>query len=104
MMETVIERSPVAQIETDALVLLEFEGKRSNEALGVAAFYEAGEIKGKSLEMTLLHQTPGFKAKRILLAGAGKWENFTSAEMRKVAAAAVRHLKSKSVRRVIFSL
>jgi leucyl aminopeptidase len=48
-------------------------------------------------EMTLVHRPAGFKAKRVLLAGSGPADKFTSAELRRVSGAAVRHLKSKSV-------
>ena len=62
-----------AGLECDALVLLEFEGTpRPELASALAAFHESGEITGKFLELTLLHSLPGYKARRILLAGAGK--------------------------------
>ncbi len=59
---------------------------------------EVGELTGKSLEMVLLHHVAGLAAKRLLLVGAGKPEKFGVRELRKVAAAALRHLKCKGVR------
>jgi len=58
----------------------------------------SGEATGKAFETTLLHHPAGLKAKRLLLLGAGKANNFSAAELRKLAGAAVRSLKGKSVR------
>jgi leucyl aminopeptidase len=44
------------------------------------------------------------KAKRLLLVGGGKAKNFSAAELRKLAGAAVRTLKSKSIRSFAFAL
>jgi leucyl aminopeptidase len=52
--------------------------------------------------MTLVHFAPGISAQRILLVGAGKREKFGTAELRKLASAAVRHLKARSVKRIAF--
>jgi leucyl aminopeptidase len=104
-MQLNLETRPIGQLETEAVVVLAFEGKkepRFGEA--VVALRDSGEISGKIFEMTLLHRPSGLKAKRLLLAGAGKAEPFTSAELRKVAGAALRHLKSKSVREMAFVL
>ena len=46
----------------------------------------------------------GVAATRVLLAGAGKAERFDPAEMRKLAGAAVRHLKSKAVKSIAMAL
>ena len=54
--------------------------------------------------MTLVHHPAGFKAKRLLLAGAGKKEKFTSAELRRVSGAALRHLKTRSLRSIALLL
>lgn len=104
-MEVNLERLPIEAIETEALIVMTFEGKkqeRFQEALG--DIYTSGEISGNLFEMTLLHQVPGAKAKRLLLVGGGKPERFTPSELRKVAGAALRHLKSKSIRSMVFAL
>ena len=62
----------------------------------------SGELTGKTLEMTLLHFVPGLAAQRVLLVGAGKREKFGTAELRRLAAAAVRYLKARSVKRIAF--
>jgi leucyl aminopeptidase len=102
-MQITIGRKPLEQIEADALVVPVFEGSKEAR-FGAGDLFDAGEIAGKPLELTLLHHVPGMAARRILLAGAGKLEKFDSAEMRKLAGAAVRHLKSKSVKKIALAL
>jgi leucyl aminopeptidase len=102
-MRITIERQPLEQIETGALIVLVFEGRKETR-FGAGDLMDAGEVAGKSLELTLLHRPPGVAAARVLLAGAGKPEKFDAAELRKVAGAAVRHLKSKSVKSIAFVL
>src|ERR1700690_2584197 len=103
VMQITIERNPLEQIQADALVVPVFEGKKE-ERFGAGDLSEAGEVAGKSLEFTLLHHVPGMAATRVLLAGAGKPEKFDPAELRKLVGSAVRHLKSKSVKRIAFVL
>ena len=98
-----------SEIEADSLVLLAFEG--TPPQCGVAAvdewsasLYETGEFKGKSLESAMMHNPAGLKYRRVLLIGAGKRENANGAAFRKAAGAAVRVLKSRAARRVVFSL
>jgi leucyl aminopeptidase len=102
-MRITIERQPLEQIEAGALIVLVFEG-RKEARFGAGDLADAGEVAGKSLELTLLHRPPGVAATRVLLAGAGKLEKFDPAELRRVAGAAVRHLKSKSVKTIALAL
>ena len=75
-----------------------FDGKPNDRFKdSLSEIYASGEVTGKMYELTLVHRPPGFKAKRVLLAGSGPAEKFTSAELRRVSGAALRHLKSKSV-------
>ena len=104
-MEIHLERKPAETVECDALVALTFEDQpngRFQESL--SEVYSSGEVTGKIFEMTLVHHPAGFKAKRLLLAGAGKKEKFTSAELRRVSGAALRHLKSRSLRSIALML
>ncbi|PWT97168.1 MAG: leucyl aminopeptidase [Terriglobia bacterium] len=102
-MKTTTVSGPAAGVETDALIIPIFEGGKESR-FGAADLVDTGEISGKSLELTLLHHPPGVAAKRVLLAGAGKSEKFTATELRNLAGAAVRHLKSKSVKRIALGL
>src|ERR1700730_4612445 len=76
----------------------------SDDAVREAAkdVISSGEVTGKTLETTLLHRPAGLKAKRLLLVGGGKAKTFSAAELRKLAGAAVRTLKSKSIRSFAF--
>ena len=78
---------PAPQLQTD------------DQAVNAAAaeLIASGEVTGKMLETTLLHKPQGLKAKRLLLIGGGKAKSFSSYELRKLAGAALRNLKSKSV-------
>ena len=101
-MQITLEHKPLEQIETGALIVPVFEGEK--EARFGAESLDSGEIGGKALDLTLLHNPPEMAAKRILLAGAGKRDKFDAAELRKLVGAAVRHLKSKSVKRMALAL
>ena len=104
-MQIQLERTPVESLECDALIALTFEGKpndRFKDSLGDV--YGSGEVAGKIFEMTLVHHPPGLKAKRLLLAGAGPVAKFTTAEVRRVSGAALRHLKSRSLRKIAILL
>src|SRR4029077_9792258 len=79
----------LADIDKSANVLL---GKLSSSA----------EFTGKPLEMTLIHAPAGLKATRLLLVGAGKRDKFDVATLRKIAGAALRYLKSRSVKQFAF--
>ena len=97
-MQIHLDEKPAESVECDALVAFTFEGKPNDRFKdSLSEVYASGEATGKMYEMTLVHRPVGFKAKRILLAGSGPVEKFTSAELRRVSAAALRHLKSKSV-------
>ena len=102
-MQTSFERKPLEQVKAGALIVPVFEG-RKEERFGASDLLEAGEMAGKPLELLLLHHVGGVAATRVLLAGAGKAEKFDPAEMRKLAGAAVRHLKSRAVKSIAMAL
>jgi leucyl aminopeptidase len=64
----------------------------------------SGEVTAKMFETTLIHRPTGLKAKRLLLLGGGKAKTFSAYELRKLAGAAVRTLKAKSLRSFAFLL
>ena len=111
-MQITLETKPYAGLETDALVSYLFEetdpvqgriaeiDQAANGLLRKLA--KSGELTGKTLEMTLVHAPAGLKAARLLLVGAGKREQFNSATLRKIAGAALRFLKSRSVKQFVF--
>ena len=107
-MQITLESKPFAGIETEALVSYVFEetdpvqgrvAEIDQSAGGLLRkLAKSGELTGKMLEFTLIHAPAGLKAARLLLVGAGKREPFNSAGLRKVAGAAMRYLKSRSVK------
>jgi len=113
-MQITLETKPFATLETDALVSYVFEDAdpvqgRIAEVDQLAdgllrKLAASGELTGKTLEMTLVHAPRGLKAARLLLVGAGKREKFDSAVLRKIAGAALRYLKSRSVKQFAFVL
>jgi leucyl aminopeptidase len=102
-MQITVERKPLKDVATGALIVPVFEGQTETR-FGAAKLMETGEVTGKSGELTLLHRPEGSAAERVLLAGAGRPEKFDAAELRKLVGAAVRHLKSKSVKNVALGL
>ena len=90
----------------DVLIHLAFEGGAPGAPAeaAVAALYESGEFKGKTLDFVLLHHPEGLAARRLLLVGAGKAESFGTAELRTATGAAVRHLKGKGFRNLALAL
>jgi leucyl aminopeptidase len=105
-MELKLVRSKAAEVEADALVVLVWEGAPAPEfAKPLASLYESGEIKGEFLEFTLLHALEGYKARRVLFAGAGKPASHPDAAfLRQLAGAAVRFLKPRGIAAVAFVL
>jgi leucyl aminopeptidase len=111
-MQITLDTKPFAALGTDALVSYVFEeadpvqGRISEldpAANGLLRnLAKSGELTGKNLEMTLIHAPAGLKAARLLLVGAGKREQFTGATLRKIAGAALRYLKARSVKQLAF--
>jgi leucyl aminopeptidase len=111
-MQITLDTKPFAALGTDALVSYVFEetdpiqgriSELDQAANGLLRnLAKSGELTGKTLEMTLIHAPAGLKAARLLLVGAGKREQFTSATLRKIAGAALRYLKARSVKQFAF--
>jgi leucyl aminopeptidase len=111
-MQITLETKPYAALGTDALVSYVFEeadpvqgriSELDQAANGLLRnLAKSGELTGKTLEMTLIHAPTGLKAARLLLVGAGKREQFTSATLRKIAGSALRYLKARSVKQFAF--
>jgi leucyl aminopeptidase len=119
-MKTTLNTATPSQIETECLVVTVLDAsEKSNDdksakpepkiqtddkavAAAAADLIASDEITGKTLETTLLHKPQGLKAKRLLLIGGGPAKKFTSAELRKLAGAAVRTLKAKDLKSFVF--
>ncbi len=113
-MNTNLSSAVPSQQETDCLVVVVLDqGEKDKPAVAVATsdtaireaakeVIAAGEVTGKSFETTLLHKPAGLKAKRLLLLGGGKSKTFSASDLRRLAGAAVRTLKTKSIRNFAF--
>ena len=113
-MKTEISFSAPSQVETECLVAVVLDSsangkptpslQSSDKAVGAAAgeVLASGEATGRIFETTMVHRPQGLKAKRLLLMGGGKAANFSGYELRKIAGAAVRFLKPRSLRSFAF--
>jgi leucyl aminopeptidase len=114
-MNTNLSSTAPSKLETDCLVIVVLDRSEKDQAekdkpspsieCADAAVRDAakdviasGEVTAKLFETTLLHHPSKLKAKRLLLLGGGKTKNFSATELRKLAGAAVRTLKGKSIR------
>ena len=119
-MKTTISLSTPSQLETEALVVIvlnqadpQKESPDAKPQLKLATGDDAvqsvaidllasGEVAGKPFETNLLHKPAGLKAKRLLLISGGSAKKFTSFELRRIAGAAVRTLKTRGIRSFAF--
>ncbi|MGB6482710.1 MAG: leucyl aminopeptidase [Candidatus Acidiferrales bacterium] len=107
------ETQPFSSVAVDAIVGYVFGDKEAriegsiaelDRSVGgkIKPLADSGELTGKPLEMVLLHYPQGLAAKRLLLVGAGKPDKFSLAELRKIAGAALRYLRSRGVKSFAF--
>jgi leucyl aminopeptidase len=120
-MKTTISLSTPAQLETESLVAIvlneadpsteknknakpELKVATEDSAVQSAVFdlLSSGELTGKAFEINLLHKPAGLKAKRLLLVSGGSAGKFSSYELRRIAGAAARSLKSRGLRSFAF--
>ncbi len=119
-MKTTISLSSPSALETESLVtvVLDHAEPAINEkdrkaqlklaaddpALqsAVADLLSSGELAGKPFETNLVHKPAGLKAKRLLLVSGGSARKFSSYDLRRLAGAAVRTLKSRGIRSLAF--
>jgi leucyl aminopeptidase len=111
-MDLTVDTRPLAKIEADALVTYSFDQEKPvdgllaqlDEATGgsLSKLAASGELTGKIFETTLLHYPQGLAAQRLFVIGAGKKEKFGTPDLRRLAGAAVRALKSRQIKRLAF--
>src|SRR5437763_12495280 len=115
-MKTTISLSAPADVETESLVVIVLDQATSTSGdtnkkpeLKIAATDPAlqsaaadllgsGEVSGKPFETNLLHKPAGLKSKRLLLLSGGAAKSFSAYDLRRLAGAAVRTLKSRGIR------
>ena len=120
-MKTAISFSTPAELDTECLVAVvldqaekadpatkdtkpQLKPATSDAAVNSAAadLLASGELTGKPFETNLLHKPAGLKAKRLLLLSGGGAKKISSYELRRLAGAAVRTLKSRGIRSFAF--
>ncbi|MBS1787599.1 MAG: leucyl aminopeptidase [Acidobacteria bacterium] len=111
-MEVKADSRKFYEIECDALAVGVFEGEKPEGGVlaeidkrtgGVlTSLIETGELTGKSGESAYVHNTGEMKARRLLLLGAGKREDFTTDHVRRMAGTAARMLRGKKARTFAF--
>ncbi len=103
---------PYSQLRGDALITYVFDAENKFEgSLGeinremngrLDSLAASGELGGKPLELVLVHFPQGIAAQRLLLVGAGKAAKFSASDLRKIAGTALRHLKARGAKKLIF--
>lgn len=108
-MDIRVVHGDITQQATDAIVVNLFEGVKHpggatgavDRAIGglISTLIAEGECKGKKGEAALLHTFGRIPAKRVVVVGLGKQEEFTLDTVRQVSAETCRFLKGRGIRR-----
>src|SRR5215213_333145 len=95
-------------VEADALVVMIYEGEKAGEGTlkeldersdgMLSELLSSDEMRGKQGDMVYVHRPGNIRARRLLLVGAGKRDDFSFDTVRKVAGSAARFLRGKSAR------
>jgi leucyl aminopeptidase len=107
-MEVRAEFGEFYDVEADALVVTIYEGETAEEGAlheldkrtngAVSEMLGTDEMRGKQGDMLYIHRPGNIRARRLLLVGAGKREDFSFDTIRKVSGAAARFLRGKGIR------
>jgi leucyl aminopeptidase len=120
MMNTQLSFSPLAEIETEVLAVLAADTQTSKAPdaksqpvlltsdaavqAAAASMLASGEYKAGANETVLLYAPAGVAAKRLLLVGLGKQAKATADKVRNAAGTAVRFVKPRGIRELVFAL
>jgi leucyl aminopeptidase len=107
-MEVRAEFGKFYDVEADALVVTVYEGEKADEGAlkeldertgGVLSeILGSDEMRGKQGDMVYLYRPGNIRARRLLLVGGGKREDFSFDTVRKVSGSAARFLRGKGAR------
>ena len=119
-MNTQLSFSPLAEIETEVLAVLAADTQTSKAPdaksqpvlltsdaavqAAAASMLASGEYKAGANETVLLYAPAGVAAKRLLLVGLGKQAKATADKVRNAAGTAVRFVKPRGIRELVFAL
>jgi leucyl aminopeptidase len=109
-MDVRADYSKFYEVETDALVVMIYEGETAGEGALKELDERTGgiinemlgtdEMRGKQGDLVFIYRPGNIRAKRLLLIGAGKREDVNFETIRKVAGTATRFLRSKGARSI----
>jgi leucyl aminopeptidase len=107
-MEVRADSGKFYEVEADALVVTIYEGEKADEGAlkeidertggTVSELLGTDEMRGKQGDMVYIHNPGQIRARRLLLVGAGKREDFSFDTVRKVSGTAARFLRGKGAR------
>ena len=107
-MEVRADSGKFYDVEADALVVTIYEGEKADEGAlkeideraggTVSALLGTDEMRGKQGDTVYIHNPGQIRARRLLLVGAGKREDFSFDTVRKVSGTAARFLRGKGAR------
>src|SRR5918999_6570917 len=107
-MEVRADSGKFYEVEADALVVTVYEGEKADEGAlkeideraggTVSELLGSDEMRGKQGDMVYIHNPGQIRARRLLLVGAGKREDFSFDTVRKVSGTAARFLRGKGAR------
>jgi leucyl aminopeptidase len=119
-MKTELVFANLAGIETELLVLVAADSQTAKGAdakpqptlltsdasvtSAAAAVLASGEFKAAANETLLLHAPAGLAAKRLLIVGVGKLSKATAHSVRSAAGTAIRFVKPRGIRAVVFAV
>ncbi len=113
-MKTEFRLEPLSQLDVSALVAYTFEDAPASSGTAerlpeetrqqLQELQTAGELTGKSFELTILRKPAGLTVAKLLVVGAGKREKFSETLLRQLAGAAARHLRSRGGRELAWIL
>src|SRR5262245_51674663 len=99
-------------VEADALVVSIYENEKPDDGVLKVLIERSGglleqiigtdEMRGKTGDCVFLHQAGKIRARRLLLIGAGKREDFSLETLVKYTGSAARLLRSKGARSIAF--
>ncbi|MFL6212661.1 MAG: leucyl aminopeptidase [Blastocatellia bacterium] len=107
-MEVRADSAKFYDVEADALVVTIYEGEKADDGAlkeldertngVISEMLGSDEMRGKQGDMVYIYRPGSIRARRLLLVGAGKREDYSLDMVRKVTGSAARFLRSKSVR------
>jgi leucyl aminopeptidase len=107
-MEVRAEFEKFYDVDADALVIMVYEGEKADEGAlkeldertgGIISdMLDTDEMRGKQGDMVYIYRPGNIRARRVLLVGAGKRDDFSLDTVRKMTGSAARFLRGKGAR------